>query len=93
VKAVVGLKEVLVKVSVQRGGATQVEGSWRSLPGSHTSRAGRAKVPRKATNLALVVYDAAHSETALLVGTCSSACRPRPGIVGSRLCKRLESLF
>ncbi len=54
-KAVVGLKEVLVKeLSVQRGGAT-LEGSWRSLPDSQTCRAGRAKVPRKATKLALVV--------------------------------------
>ena len=36
-KAVVGLKEVLVKeLSVQGGGATQVEGSWRSLPDSQT---------------------------------------------------------
>ncbi len=50
-----------------KGGATQVEGFWRR--DSQTCRAGRAKLPRKATNLALVVYDAAYSETALLVGT------------------------
>jgi hypothetical protein len=39
-----------------------VAGSWRSLPGSQTSWAGRAKVPRKATNLALVAYAAANVE-------------------------------
>ena len=50
-------------------------GSWRSLPGSQTSWAGRAKVPRKATNLAFVAYAAACLERVLL-GTPkpSSSC-------------------
>jgi hypothetical protein len=41
------------------GGIPEVDGCWKLLPGSQTCRAGRAKVPRKATNLALVVNDAA----------------------------------
>ena len=53
VLVIAGKKEIFF--SVQRGGATHVEGSLSSLPGSQTCCAGRAKVPKKATNLALVV--------------------------------------
>ena len=52
----------------------QVAGSWRSLPGSQISWAGRAKVPRKATHLAFVAYAAACLEIVLL-GT------PKPLVV------------
>ena len=52
---------------MRRGGATQVDGSSRVLPGSHTCCASREKVPRKATNRAVDAYSAAWRLTVLLV--------------------------
>jgi hypothetical protein len=54
IRAVCEKQRQLSSVDITQRDLFIEEGSWRLLPGSQISWAGRAKVPRKSTNLAFV---------------------------------------